>query len=148
MNWIRENLTFRQFGQRLDRQGLGQPGHAFQQHMPVGQQPDHQPLDQVGLADDHLAQFVEQRAHERTSFLHRFVNGIDSGIHWFGNTTHAWTVKPENVFKQKREPRSLRSLNAREAGQGCLKLPDRNPGLPPAVLPKGIRQARVYPPGA
>ena len=50
--------------------------------MPVGQQPDDQPLDQVGLADDDLAQFVKQRAHKRPGFLHCLIDGIDSGIHW------------------------------------------------------------------
>ena len=82
VNWRRENLTLRQCGQRLHRERLGQAGHAFEQHVAVGQQADDQPLDQVGLADDDLAHFVKQRAHERAGFLHRFVDGVDSGIHW------------------------------------------------------------------
>ena len=48
-------------GQRLDRERLGQAGHAFQQDVAVGQQADEQPFHQVFLADDHAADFVLQR---------------------------------------------------------------------------------------
>lgn len=39
-------------GHGFDEQRLGQPGHAFQQHVPVGQQGDEDALDEGGLADD------------------------------------------------------------------------------------------------
>ena len=44
--------------QGLDRQRLGQPGHALDQHMAAGQEADQQAVDQVVLADDHLADLL------------------------------------------------------------------------------------------
>lgn len=48
-------------GQRADRGGLGQPGRALDQQMPVGQQGDQQPFDQRGLAHDALRQRLAQQ---------------------------------------------------------------------------------------
>ena len=81
VNCRRENLTFMHVRQRFDRERLGQAGHAFEQHVAVGQQADDQPLDQIFLADDDLAEFVEQRMRERAGFLDCFVDCIDSCVH-------------------------------------------------------------------
>ena len=81
VNCSRENFTFRQLRQRLDRERLGQPGHAFEQHVAIGQQPDQQALDQVGLAHDHLAHFGKQRPHKSPGLLHRLVDRANSCIH-------------------------------------------------------------------
>ena len=64
---------------------FGQAGHAFEQDVAVGQQADDQPLDQIILADDDLAEFVKQRVREGARFLDRFVDGSDSCIHVFLN---------------------------------------------------------------
>ena len=82
VNCRRENFTFRQCGQRFDGERLGQARHAFEQDVAVGEQADDQPLDQIVLADDDLADFVEERPHEGAGFLHRFVDGVDSCIHF------------------------------------------------------------------
>ncbi len=39
------------------REGLGQPGHALQQDVAPGKQPDQQPLHHLVLTHDHLAHF-------------------------------------------------------------------------------------------
>lgn len=39
-------------GHRFDEQRLGQPGHAFQQHVPICQQRHEEAGDEGGLADD------------------------------------------------------------------------------------------------
>ena len=70
-------------GERFDRERLGEAGHAFEEDVAVGQQPDHESLDEIILANDDAAQFVEKRVHKRAGFLHRFVNGIDSCAHVF-----------------------------------------------------------------
>ena len=44
--------TTHDLGERLDRQRLGHAGHTFQQHVPLGEQADQHPLDQLVLADD------------------------------------------------------------------------------------------------
>ncbi len=58
----REKRTRRALGEGFDRQGLGQAGHAFEQDMAVGEQPDDQPFDQVALADDDFTHFAHERA--------------------------------------------------------------------------------------
>ena len=83
---VRRELQAREFdvhavGQRFDGERLGQAGHAFEQHVAVGQQADDQPLGQIILADDDLAEFVKQRVREGARFLDRFVDGIDSCAH-------------------------------------------------------------------
>ena len=54
-------------GQRLDRQGLGQAGHALEQAVAPGEQAHEQALDGAVLADDHLLD-LEQRRLELCSF--------------------------------------------------------------------------------
>ena len=46
-------------GERLGGQCLRQPWHRLDEAVPARQQPDEQPLEQPGLADDHLAQLEE-----------------------------------------------------------------------------------------
>ena len=101
VNWRRENLTLMAGGERLDGERLGQAGHAFEQDVAVGQQADDEPLDQIALADDDFAEFVEQRAREGARFLDRFVDGADSSVHLCKKVTERWTEKPRKVFRQK-----------------------------------------------
>ena len=49
--------------ERLDRQGFGQTGHAFDQNVPARQERDKQPIDEALLTDDAFAQLLDQ-AHE------------------------------------------------------------------------------------
>jgi hypothetical protein len=77
---VRRELQAREFhvdagGQRFHGEGFGQAGHAFEQHVAVGQQADDQPLGQIILADDDLAEFIEQRMREGARLLDRFVDG-------------------------------------------------------------------------
>jgi hypothetical protein len=45
-------------GQRLDRQRLGQPRHALDQHVAAGEEADQQAVEQVVLPDDHPPQLA------------------------------------------------------------------------------------------
>ena len=85
---VRRELQAREFhadarGHGFHGESLGQAGHAFEQDVAVGQQADDQPLGEILLADDDLAEFVKQRMRERARFLDRFVNGVDSCAHVF-----------------------------------------------------------------
>ena len=57
-------------GQRADGQRLGQARHAFEQDMAVGEQADEQPVHQMFLADDDLADFLAQPADPGRGALH------------------------------------------------------------------------------
>ena len=48
--------------ERLDRERLGEAGHALDQQVAVGEEADHQPLDERVLADDHLAHLGQEGA--------------------------------------------------------------------------------------
>ena len=60
MNWMRLKLPPRTCGERLDRQRLGQAGHALEQHVAAGEQRDEQPLEHRVLADDDALDLVER----------------------------------------------------------------------------------------
>jgi hypothetical protein len=51
-------------GQRLHRQGLGQPGNAFDQQVAARQHRDHHALEKTVLADDHALHLVEDLLHQ------------------------------------------------------------------------------------
>src|SRR5262249_18484603 len=59
------------FGERGDNQRLGQTGHADKQAVAAGEHGDHEIVDDVGLADDDFAHFVE----ERFASVFQFFNG-------------------------------------------------------------------------
>ena len=48
-------------GQGLDHQGLGQAGHALEQHVAAGQQPQQQAVQHVVLPHQHLADLGLER---------------------------------------------------------------------------------------
>ena len=52
-------LDAERLGQGVDRQGLGQAGHPFDQEVAAGQEDDHHPLQQAVLADDDPLHLVE-----------------------------------------------------------------------------------------
>ena len=52
-------------GERLDRERLGEPGHAFDQQVPLRENRDQHPLEEVVLADDDLLDLVEDALHLR-----------------------------------------------------------------------------------
>ena len=45
-------------GHRLDRQRLGQAGHAFEQNVTVGEQSEQKPVDQIFLSDDDVTDLL------------------------------------------------------------------------------------------
>ena len=65
------------FGQRGDGQRFGQPRHAFQQDVPVGEQADQKGVDQVILSDNHLTHFAAQRIDEDAFAFDPFVEFLD-----------------------------------------------------------------------
>ena len=60
-------------GQGADAHGLGQTGHAFEQDVAVGQQPDQQPVHQLLLADDDPADLRAEPADPASRGLHLLV---------------------------------------------------------------------------
>ncbi len=60
-------------GQGADAHGFGQAGHAFEQDVAVGQQPDQQPVHQLLLADDDPANLRAQPANPTGGRLHLLV---------------------------------------------------------------------------
>ena len=84
---VRRELQARKFhadarGHGFDGQGFRQPRHAFEQNVAVGEQPDDQPLGQIILPDDDFSKFREKRVREGAGFLDRFVDGVNSSIHF------------------------------------------------------------------
>ena len=65
MNWMRWKLVLDRLGERLHRERLREAGHALEQHVAAGEQPDEQPLDHVVLADDAAGDLFEDRLDER-----------------------------------------------------------------------------------
>ena len=63
VNWMRRNDAADGAGQRLDRERLGQAGHALEEAVASGQQADEHPLDGPVLADDDLLD-LEQHTFE------------------------------------------------------------------------------------
>ena len=60
VNWMRLNFSDIVSASLLTSKRLGQAGHAHQQRMAAGEEADRQPLDDVALADDDLAQLLAQ----------------------------------------------------------------------------------------
>ena len=64
-------------GEGRDGQRLGQTGHALQQDVAVGKQSDEQRVDQVFLADDHLAHLAGKGIDEETLAFDALVQFVD-----------------------------------------------------------------------
>ena len=65
-------------GERLDRHGLRQAGHALQHDVAVGQQAHHQLLHHVLLAHDHFLHFVIDQVDEGAGLLDAVVQVADA----------------------------------------------------------------------
>ena len=61
-------LAANRFRQGLDRHGLGQTRHAFDEDVPARQQRDDQSLQQMILPDDDLLHFVQHAFHRPPVF--------------------------------------------------------------------------------
>ena len=83
VNWRRWKLRLTRSGERLERERLGQAGHAFEQDVAVGDQRNEQAVDQMLLADDDASHLLLQRAHPRRSFLHRLIDRLNGRV-WSG----------------------------------------------------------------
>ena len=85
-------------GHRLDRQRLGQAGHALEQHVTAGQQSDEDALHHGALADDHLADLGEEALRERGFLLHELVGDADvvghaAGSPWAAGGGSGWRLR-------------------------------------------------------
>ena len=63
-------------GQRAHGQGFGQPGHALEENVAIGQQAHDEPLDEELLAHHHLADLGKKRLHPLAAALHLFVQFV------------------------------------------------------------------------
>ncbi len=66
MNWMRWNSTPSASGEGLDRQRLGQSGHALDEQVAPGHEGDDHPLEQHVLPDDHPLDVVEHLLERST----------------------------------------------------------------------------------
>ena len=53
VNWMRRNVEVEHAREGAHRRGLGESGHALDQHVPLAEQRDQQAVDQLALADQH-----------------------------------------------------------------------------------------------
>ncbi len=67
-------------GQGFDGQGFGQTGHAFQQDMAFGKQPDQQAFQHILLPDDDLGGFGGELFHEGTFGVDAVVERLDVDV--------------------------------------------------------------------
>ena len=67
MNCMRANLRVDGVAERAHGERLGEPRHAFEQHVTAGEQADQDALDHVRLADDDLAHFGVSRSTKALS---------------------------------------------------------------------------------
>lgn len=67
VNWMRGETAADDLGEGFHGQRLGHAGHTFEQHVPLGQQPDQQPLDQLVLTDDDALTSKIARSRRLTS---------------------------------------------------------------------------------
>ena len=79
VNWMRWKLRADRARERLERQRLGEAGHAFEQHMPAGEQRDEQAIDQGMLADDDAADLGAQRVDPAGCVANCGLDGADIG---------------------------------------------------------------------
>ena len=68
-------------GQGPDGHRLGQPRHTFHQDVPVGEQPDEEPLDHVSLADDDPADLIQQAVDKGALRVNLLLNRFDIVVH-------------------------------------------------------------------
>ena len=64
VNCTRENDSPAADGDRAGGERLGHAGHVVEQHVPVGEQAGHDQLQRRPLADDRLADLVDDGAHQ------------------------------------------------------------------------------------
>ena len=69
MNWMRLNVPRMVLRERVDRQRLGQAGHALDQHVALRQDRHQHALEKVILADHHALDLVEHPLHQLAGFL-------------------------------------------------------------------------------
>ena len=69
-------LAAERVGERLDGQRLGQAGHAFEEHVPAGQQRHEQPLEHRLLADDDPLDLEHRRLERGVRLARRLVAGV------------------------------------------------------------------------
>ena len=81
VNWMRWKLRVDRVGERLDGERLGQAGHAFEQHVAVGEQADQQPLDHRSVWPTMtLPDLGEQGVDEGALLLDQLVEGADVDV--------------------------------------------------------------------
>ena len=90
---MRWNLAWIAPGERAQRKRLGEARHALEQEMTIGQQANEKALDELILTDDHPCHFLLERTDPSGALLHRFGDGLDSGILTARGTGHFAVVR-------------------------------------------------------
>src|SRR5262249_15497607 len=92
-------------GEGLDRQRLGQPWDALQQHVTAGQEADEDPFDHVPLADDDLPDLVDDPVDEGALGLHQVVHGLDvERCSWHWHRALARPLRAYNLPRRRSIP--------------------------------------------
>src|SRR5262249_46170037 len=78
---VRRELNARErgryaLGQGSHRQGLRQPRHAFDQHVSPRQEPEEEPMHEIVLPDEHLANLGPERLKLLLQQLGRFLSSL------------------------------------------------------------------------
>ena len=88
MNWMRLNDPCEDVGERLDRQRLGEAGHALEQQVAAGEQRDEDPLEHRVLADDDAPDLEQDGLARRARVGGRLRAELTNR---FGHGTTSWT---------------------------------------------------------
>ncbi len=80
VNCSRLNCTSTQLARVFSASVFGQAGHAFQQHVAVGQQGDQQTFEQMFLTDDDAGHFLLQRSDPAGASHNRFTRDAHGGV--------------------------------------------------------------------
>ena len=81
MNWIRWNEPVDGRRERSHGERLREPGNALEEHVPLVQEPDHHPLEQVALSDDDLPHLGQKLLDDRGLALHPFLHRLHVHLH-------------------------------------------------------------------
>ena len=68
-------------GEGADGKGFREPRYTFHEHVPIGQQPDQQPLHHGLLPDDHPAHFAQEAVDKAAGLLDLRLNDFDIAVH-------------------------------------------------------------------
>ena len=126
VNWMRWKLAWMAAARVAHGERLGQAGHALEQHVAVGEQPDQQPVHQVLLADDDAADLVAERAHPGRGLVDAGVQFIKRDGHWEGECRRIAGTAQVCSGRTEHLTEAGAPNSARRVGAPCFASPGRS----------------------